>query len=172
MDTWQAMEDLVDAGLVKSIGVSNFNSLQLERLITLSRIKPVVNQIECSPTINQRRLIDFCKKRDVAVISYCPLRHPTLMRKPTFLCDDRVKKIAEKYDKTNAQICLRYLLDLGTAPIPKSICIERLRENIDVFDFKLNEEEIKIMDSFNTGERLVNMRNMAHSKYWPFSIPF
>lgn len=168
------MEDLVDAGSVKSIGVSNFNSLQLERLMTFCRIKPVVNQIECSPTLNQRKMIDFCRERDVVVIAYCPLRHPDLrLRKlPTFLNDDRVQIIADKYGKTPAQICLRYLFELGVVPIPKSITIERLRANIDVFDFKLTVDEIKIMDSFNTGERLIYMRNLQHSKFYPFSIEF
>lgn len=173
METWKAMEDLVHAGLVKSIGVSNFNSVQLERVITLGQIKPVVNQIECCPTLNQRKMIEFCRARDVVVIAYCPLRHPSHVKGiPSFLADEKVHQIATKYGKTAAQVILRYLLNLGTVPIPKSICEERMRSNIDVFDFELTEDEIKVIDSFNTGERLVNSLDRKHSKYWPFSTEF
>lgn len=173
MDTWQAMEDLVDAGLVRSIGVSNFNSMQIERLITFARIKPVVNQIECCPTLNQRKLIEFCYTRDIAVIAYAPFRHPNRLEKlPTFLTDDRVQQIANKYGKTMSQICLRYLIDLNTIPIPKSICEGHLHSNIDIFDFKLTDTEMQLMQTFNTGERLFAMHQFQHSKYWPFSIEF
>lgn len=173
LETWRAMENLVDAGLVKSLAVSNFNSVQLERICNLGRIKPVVNQIECCPSLNQRKMIDFCRERDIIVIAYTPLRHPNPLKPlPPFLNDKRVKEIAEKYEKTPAQICLRYLLDLGTVPIPKSICEQHLRANINVFDFKLTSDEIKIMDTFHTGERVVNMCNFEHSKYWPFGLEF
>lgn len=167
------MEKLVDLGLVKSIGVSNFNSVQLERIIKLARIRPVVNQIECCPLLNQRKMIRFCGDRDVAVIAYSPLHNPGKQRQlPSFLSNDRVQQIATKYNKTAVQVCLRYLLDLGTTPIPKSICEEHLRSNINVFDFQLTPDEMNIMHSFNTGERLVNYTNAKHAKYWPFSIEF
>lgn len=163
----------MDVGLVKSLGVSNFNSAQLERIINLGRIRPVVNQVECCPTLNQRKMIEFCRERDVIVIAYSPLRHPKpMMPLPPFLTDKCVKEISEKYDKSPVQICLRYLLELGAVPIPKSICEQHLRTNIDVFDFKLTPDEIKVMDSFNTGERYVNMWNFRHSKYWPFGLEF
>lgn len=137
MDTWNAMENLVDMGLVRSIGVSNFNSEQIDRLYQLSRIKPVrnqfklfeyylltrrnkflqvTNQIECCPTLNQRKLIQFCKERDVVVVAYCPFRHlvstDLLQKLPNFLQHLNVLDIAEKYNKTPAQIVLRYLVIL------------------------------------------------------------
>lgn len=73
MDTWRAMEKLVDLGIVKSIGISNFNSEQVDRVVNESRIKPVSNQVECSPNINQKKLTAFCKERDVVVVAYSPL---------------------------------------------------------------------------------------------------
>lgn len=167
------MENLVDAGLVKSIGVSNFNSVQLERILKFGRIKPVVNQIECCPLLNQRKMIEFCRQRDIVITAYCPLRQMNKNKElPSFVCDERVQQIANEYGKTAVQVCLRYLIELGTVPIPKSICTEHLRSNIDIFDFKLTENEIQIMHSFNTDDRLVKMCDFKHSKHWPFSIEF
>lgn len=104
MDTWRAMEKLVDLGLVKSIGLSNFNSEQVDRVVNESRIKPVSNQVECSPIINQKKLTAFCKEREVVVVAYCPLARQQLAGRK------EVKDIAAKYNKTPAQICLRYLV--------------------------------------------------------------
>lgn len=98
------MEKLVDLGLVKSIGVSNFNSVQLERVVNEGRIKPVANQVECSGIINQRKLTAFCKERDVVIIAYCPLARKKLDNR------QEIGKIAAKYNKTPAQILLRYLV--------------------------------------------------------------
>lgn len=169
VDTWRAMEELVDIGLVKSIGVSNFNRLQIQRLVTFARIQPVVNQIECCPTLNQQEMIEFCRGLDIVIIAYCPLRHPEPVKRiPPFLTDDRVRRIGEKYGKTNAQICLRYLIELGTVPIPKSICEEHMRSNIDVFDFQLTDDEMQLMHSFNTSERLMQLLQFRNSEYYPF----
>lgn len=99
------MEKLFDLGLVKSIGLSNFNSEQVDRVVNESRIKPVCNQIECSPIINQKKLTAFCKERNVVVIAYCPLGQNQLNENPD------IKRIAAKYHKTPAQICLRYLVN-------------------------------------------------------------
>lgn len=118
-------------------------------------------------------MINFCRERNVVVVAYSPLRRPIpLQPLPSFLTDARVIEIAEKYGKKTTQICLRYLIELGAVPIPKSVCEQHLRSNIDVFDFELTPEEIKVMDSFHTGERVVNMWNFSHSKYWPFGLEF
>lgn len=168
VDTWKAMERLIDAGLVKSIGISNFNSEQIARLLPAARIKPVMNQVECSPTINQKKLTKFCRDRNIVVSGFCPLSswlsHPNSVH--------RAKSIADKYDKTPAQVGLRYLVELGVVPIPKSVRKHRLIENIDVFDFQLTAEEKQFMDSFNTGERLVAMYDARKSPYWPYGIKF
>lgn len=111
IDTWKAMEGLVETGLVKSIGISNFNSEQISRILTVAKIRPVVNQVECSPTINQKKMTKLCKNQNIVVIGFCPLGHPNpAMRTPTFMYDDRVKQIADKYKKTPAQIGLKFLV--------------------------------------------------------------
>lgn len=173
IETWMAMERLVELGWVKSIGVSNFNSEQIARLLTIAKIRPVINQVECSPTINQKKLTKFCKDRNIAVTGFCPLGHPNpAMRTPDFMYDARVKAIADKYNKTPAQIGLRYLHELGVTPIPKSVRKQRMIENISIFDFSLSDAEKQIMDAFNTGERLVSMNDARKSPYWPYGIKF
>lgn len=167
------MERLVELGWVKSIGVSNFNSEQIARLMTVAKIRPVVNQVECSPTINQRKLTKFCKDRGIVTMGFCPLGHPNpLMRTPEFMYSPHVKAIADKYSKSPAQIGLRYLHELGVIPIPKSIRKQRMIENISIFDISLTDQERQIMDGFNTGDRLVAMHDARKSPYWPYGIKF
>jgi len=173
VDTWKAMEHLVDIGLARSIGISNFNSQQIDRLLANCRIKPVNNQIEVSPQINQKGLINFCNERKIVVTAYCPLGRPIpAEKKPSFLFDNAVKQIGDKYNKTAAQVVFRYLIDIGTVPIPKSVNNKRIEENIDVFDFKLTADEIKLMDTFNTNERVISYLESKHDKYWPFGIEY
>lgn len=104
LDTWRAMENLVDLGLVKNIGLSNHNSEQVDRVVNESRIKPVSNQVECSAVINQKQLTAFCREREVVLVAYCPLARQQLHSR------NEVKQIAAKHNKTTAQICLRYLV--------------------------------------------------------------
>lgn len=111
IETWQIMERLVSTGKVKSIGVSNFNSEQIARLLSVARIVPVVNQVECSPQINQKKLTKFCRERNIVVTGFCPLGHPNpAARTPDFMYDARVRAIADKYGKSAAQIGLKYLV--------------------------------------------------------------
>lgn len=167
------MEKLVDQGLVKSIGISNFNSQQINRVLSIARIKPVVNQVECSPNINQKKLIKFCKQKNIVITGFSPLGHPNpYARTPQFLFDERVHSIARKHNKTPAQIGLRFLIDNGAVPIPKSSNKKRLEENIDVFDFTLDEDDHQVMESFNTGERLVAMYDARKSPHWPYGLKF
>lgn len=105
------MENLVRIGLVRSIGISNFNSEQIDRVLAVAQIKPVVNQVECSPVLNQQKLKEFCKKRDIYITAYSPLGHPNAQSKtPKYIFDASVQVIARKYDKTAAQVVLRYLV--------------------------------------------------------------
>lgn len=114
LETWQAMERLVATGKVKSIGVSNFNSEQIGRLLSAAHIAPAVNQVECSPQINQTQLTRFCRERNIAVTGFCPLGHPNpAARTPDFMYDARVRAIADKYGKSPAQIGLRYLVSVS-----------------------------------------------------------
>jgi aldehyde reductase len=177
VDTWKEMEKLVDLGLVKSIGVSNFNSEQITRILDVCRIKPVTNQVECSPSLNQKKLIEFCKARDVTVTAYSPLTRPHYyekdhsLPKPALL-DPKVAEIGAKYSKTPAQVVLRYLVQLGAIPIPKSSNAERIKQNIDIFDFELTAEELQVMDSFHTGQRSVPFALCTKHKHFMFNIDF
>jgi aldehyde reductase len=177
LDTWKAMEKLVDLGLVKSIGISNFNSEQITRVLENCRIKPVVNQVECSPCLNQKKLTKFCKERDIVIVAYSPLSRPHYyekdhsLPKPALL-DERVAEVGKKYKKSPGQIVLRYLIELGVVPIPKSSNPGRIAENIDIFDFKLTDEEITLMDSFNLNQRTVPFSLCVGHKYFMFNIEF
>lgn len=193
------MEQLVSTGKVKSIGVSNFNSEQIARLLTVAKIVPTVNQIECSPQINQKKLTKFCRERNIVITGFCPLGHPNpAARTPSFMYDGRVKAIAEKYGKTPAQISLRYLVivflrllwrklhytstnfklltnfqvELGVVPIPKTVRVQRMVENINLFDFTLTPAEKEVMGAFNTGQRLVAMNDARKSPFWPYGIQY
>lgn len=108
---YKKLEECVDKGLVKSIGVSNFNSEQIKRVCENARVKPVCNQVECSANINQRKLIAYCKTFDIVVTAYCPLgQHNKEKQTPKFMYDEKVQAIAKKYGKTPAQIALRYIV--------------------------------------------------------------
>uniref|UniRef100_A0A2M3ZB15 Putative aldo/keto reductase family n=1 Tax=Anopheles braziliensis TaxID=58242 RepID=A0A2M3ZB15_9DIPT len=178
LDTWKAMEKLLKTGKVRAIGVSNFNSEQIARLLAECEIKPVTNQVECSPGLNQRKLTAFCKERDITITAYSPLGRPNYYEKDPAnvpkpaLDDPRVAEIGAKYGKTPGQVILRYLVELGTIPIPKSANEERIRQNIDIFDFQLTEDEIAVMDTFHTGKRSVPFSLCVTSKYFPFNIEF
>lgn len=100
------MEKLVDLGLTRSIGISNFNSKQVDRVLSIARIKPVTNQVECSPSLNQKKLNAFLKERDIVLTAYSPLAKG----KAPFNDDARVATISKKYNKSVAQIALRYLV--------------------------------------------------------------
>ena len=175
VDTWKAMESLVDLGLAKSIGVSNFNSLQLKRVIDVARIKPVTNQVECGPTINQEKLRHFCKEHGIILTAYTPLGRMKKVSEegPQAAVDDpRVKAVAQKYSKTTAQVVLRFLTQLGVAPIPKSSNKERIVENISLFDFELTEEEMKLLESFNKNQRHIPFLLAVTHPHFPFHAEF
>lgn len=175
-ETWKAMEELVNKGLTKSIGVSNFNSQQLEQVLKICKIKPVTNQVECHPYLNQRKLSDFCKKNDVTITAYSPLGSPDRpWAKPgdvQLLEDEKLKKLAEKYKKTPAQILLRYQVDRGHIVIPKSVTKSRIEENIKIFDFKLSAEDIAYIDSFDCNGRVCHLDWVKDHKDYPFNIEF
>jgi len=156
--TWQAMEELVEKGLVKSIGVANFTTTMLIDLLAYARIHPTVNQIEVHPYINQQKLIEFCHQRGIAVTAYSPLGTPGGLREgdPRLLDDSSIQEIATAHDKTPAQILLNWAIQRNTIPIPKSTDKKRIAENMEVFDFNLTDEERKKIDSLDRKYRFVN----------------
>ncbi|KAJ6643779.1 Aldo-keto reductase family 1 member A1-A [Pseudolycoriella hygida] len=176
LDTWGALEALVDEGLIRSIGVSNFNSEQLDRVYTNSRIKPVMNQVECHPYLNQSRLIEFARARNIAITAYSPLGSPNRPwaqpGDPQLMEDPKIVAIANKYNKSPAQILIRYQVQRGVVVIPKSTTKSRIESNFDVFGFELTEEDVTTIDGFDCNGRLVPLLRDASHPYYPFSIPF
>ncbi|XP_030386968.1 aldo-keto reductase family 1 member B1 [Scaptodrosophila lebanonensis] len=169
LDTWREMEKLVDTGLVRSIGLSNFNAAQTERVLQNCRIKPVVNQVECHPGFQQKKLIAHATERNIVICAYCPLARPQPARNwPPFIYDEKAQALAKKYERTPAQICLRYLIQIGVVPLPKSSSKTRIVENFKVFDFELSPEDMDIMKSYHSGVRTVPFSGMASHKYYPF----
>ncbi|CAF1219677.1 unnamed protein product [Adineta ricciae] len=149
-DTWRAMEKLVDAKLVRSIGLSNFKPSEINEILQIARIKPVVNQIELHPYLNQQVLRDYCAKQDIVVTSYSPLANLKRPNEPeeevSPLYNPTIQKIAQTKEKTAAQIILRWHLQHGLTVIPKTVTPERLHENSQVFDFELTDEEMNQID--------------------------
>ncbi|XP_012283259.1 aldose reductase-like [Orussus abietinus] len=177
IDTWKEMEECFRLGLTKSIGLSNFNSQQIDRILGVAKIKPTMNQIECHPYLNQKKLIEFCSKRQIAITAYSPLgssHRPWIKpNAPKVVIDEPViKALSEKYKKSPAQIVLRYLIDIGTIVIPKSSSKERIRENINIFDFKLTPEEISKIDKLDRGERICVMKEYSGHRFYPFNIEY
>lgn len=171
-DTWKAMEKLVDAGLVKSIGVINFNTRQVDYIVDFARIQPVVNQIEVHPYLLNKELIQHCRKKNIVVTAFSPLASPG---RPWLTSDDRIllkdpvlQAIAESHSKSPAQILIRYQIQTGNVCIPKSDNREQVYSNIDVFDFSLSDEDIKQLESFDYEDRTCScLHDINHSEY-PF----
>lgn len=151
VDTWRVLEHLVDEGLIKSIGVSNFNSTQLDHLINNARIPPVNNQFEVHPHCLNKRLIAHCHSRNVVVTAYAPLGSPG---HPQFTADSRlainepeILAVAQRHQKTPAQVMIRYQLQNGNVAIPKTVTRDRVITNFNVFDFVLSDEDMYEIES-------------------------
>ncbi|XP_076295972.1 aldo-keto reductase 1B-like [Lasioglossum baleicum] len=177
LDTWRGMEECVKLGLVKSIGLSNFNSKQIERVLSMAEIKPVMNQVECHPNLNQKKLRKFCAERGIAITAYSPFGSPKrTWAKPgdpeVTMDSPEIVKLTKKYGKTPAQIILRYLIDIDTIPIPKSSSKGRIEQNINVFDFKLTPAEIALVDALDCGVRICPFTEFNYLKEYPFNIEF
>ncbi|WP_283640943.1 aldo/keto reductase [Mesonia mobilis] len=140
-DSWRAMEELVKEGKIKNIGVSNFWTEHLEPLLEAAEIKPVINQIEFHPGYWQPELTRYCKEKNILVEAWSPLARGKVFE------SEEIKAIAKKYNKSVAQICLRWILEHNALVIPKSSTPERIEDNFDVFDFQLDAEDIKTIDN-------------------------
>ncbi|XP_069363682.1 aldo-keto reductase family 1 member B1-like isoform X1 [Maniola hyperantus] len=172
VDTWKAMEHLVGEGLVRSIGISNFNSKQVERLLKSATVKPVVNQVECHPYLNQKRLQEFCEARGIKLTAYSPLGSPdrpwAKPGEPQLMDDPKLKAIADRLGKTVAQVLIRYQIERGNIVIPKSVTKSRIQSNYQVLDFQLSAEDMQLIDTFDCNGRVLPMPSAAGHKYHPF----
>ncbi|WP_265459479.1 aldo/keto reductase [Enterococcus sp. HY326] len=150
--SWRAMEELYQAGKIRAIGVSNFSEDRLVDLIMNSEIKPAVNQIEIHPLRQQRRALEVMKEYDVQAEAWAPFAEGN----GNIFQNDTLIKIAEKYDKSPAQVMLRWQLQRGTVVIPKSANVQRMQQNIDVFDFELSPTDMEAIQLLETGFKIVD----------------
>ncbi|NDV42181.1 aldo/keto reductase [Flagellimonas sediminis] len=146
-ETWKALERLYKEKRVRSIGVSNFLQHHLEDLLTSAEIVPMVNQMEFHPYLVQQKLLDFCASKGIQYEAWSPLMQGNIFDLEV------MKDLAAKYNKTIAQIVLRWDLQKGVVTIPKSSKKERIIANADLFDFEINEADVQLLDSLERGKR-------------------
>ena len=186
-ETWRAMEETVDLGISKSIGVSNYNIRLLKSVLEVARIKPVTNQVESTPYLPQKKLIAFAKEHGVTITAYSPFgggpRDATFGIKKddvplefsevhkNLFKDETLNALASKHNKTVSQILLRFHVERGVIVIPKTVTKSRLEENADIFDFSLSPEDLASIATLENGKRFADLNiiaPMADSKYYPF----
>lgn len=146
IDTWRALEELYAKGVVRAIGVCNFQIHHLQELFEASKLKPAVNQIERHPLLTQKELFSFCQANSVQVEAWAPIMRGNLDI-------PLLKELSAKYEKTPGQIVLRWNLQQKVVVIPKSVTPSRIEENADIFDFELSEEDIFRIDALNQNKR-------------------
>lgn len=174
--TWEALEKCKDAGLAKSIGVSNFNCRQLNMILNKPglKYKPVCNQVECHLYLNQSKLLDFCKSKDIALVGFGilgsdPEKEWVSKNYPVILENPVINAIAEKHQRTPAQVSLRYQLQRGVIALVKSFTEKRIEENFQVFDFQLTPEDMKTLDGLNRNLRYFKDDEFADHPDYPFN---
>ncbi len=155
--TWKAFEELYEAGRIRSIGVSNFMPHHMDALLETAKIVPMVNQIRLCPGETQTKTVEYCKARSILLEAYSPLGTGRVFEVP------EMKTLSEKYGKTIAQICLRWSLQMGWLPLPKSVTASRMKENGDIFDFELSGEDM---------EAIANLKECCGPTKDPDSITF
>jgi diketogulonate reductase-like aldo/keto reductase len=182
LDTWRAMEALVDDSLAKAIGVSNFGVHHLEPLLRSARIRPVVNQVELHPLLAQPELLSYCKSQGIILTAYAPLGSPG--RPPwqvvhndvaEVLTHPVVAEIAKKYARTPAQVLIRWAIDRGTVVIPKSAKPHRIEENFECLMFQLAAADVHRLSSLNSNTRVLQgrkfwePRGLSYEDFWGHS---
>ena len=139
-ETWEAMQYLLKNRYVKAIGVSNFGIHHIKEILSWAEIGPCINQIELSPFLQRRELVNFCRKNDIATTAYSPLTHGIRIK------DKQLIEIGKVYRKSSVQILIKWSLQKENIVIPKSTNNERIKENIDVFDFTIEQKHMEILD--------------------------
>jgi diketogulonate reductase-like aldo/keto reductase len=169
---WNEMEKLVVKGLTKSIGVSNYNVQSLHNLLSFAKIKPVFNQVEFHPYLYQKKLLDFCNAENIKIIAYNPLVRGAYVNmekeKLNLLEEPIIKELSEKYKKTAGQIALNWLIHLGIVPIPRTGKPERMKENLESVNFKMDDADYEKVSSLNKDHRF----NFFPGEYDPVDIFF
>lgn len=147
-ETWKALEKLYREGRVRAIGVSNFQIDHLKDLLAVCEIKPMVNQVEFHPRLTQEELRHFCRQNQIQMEAWSPLMRGHILQEPVLV------QMARKYNKTPAQIILRWDLQNHVVTIPRSTRPERMEENAQIFDFELTQEEMEMISNLNRNERI------------------
>ena len=147
-ETWKAMEELYEKGLIRAIGVCNFLIPHLKRLMENSRIKPMVNQFEFHPELVQPELLQFCKENQIQPEAWRPIMKGRVNELPL------LQQLSEKYQKSPVQIVLRWDIQKGVVTIPKSVTPERIVHNADIFDFEISAEDVARIDALNRNARM------------------
>ena len=140
LETWRGMEQLLREGLVKNIGVSNFLPVHLRSILENASVRPVLNQFEMHPGKKQKELTAFCIQNRICPMAWSPTGHGALLQ------NEVIQKIAEETGKSPAQVCLKYVLEKGLSLVCRSVRPERMRENLELFDFSLNPEQMRAID--------------------------
>ncbi|HEX8182072.1 MAG TPA: aldo/keto reductase [Candidatus Saccharimonadales bacterium] len=152
LDAWRAMQDIYASGKAKAVGVSNYTVRHLEELLAGSELVPAVNQVEFHPYIyeQQKQLLDYCADKNIIIEAYSPLaRHSRDV-------DERIAAIAEQVGRTPSQVILRWCLQHGTVPLPRSTNPDHIRENFEIFDFFLDDEAMNTLNSMSDGQRVTS----------------
>lgn len=160
-DVWAEMEKLVDEGLVKHIGLSNFNVKRISEVLKTCRIKPAALQVELHPYLPQNELVEFCKKQGIVVTAYSPLgsgRDPNLMQDPL------IQDISKRLNKSPAQILIKWAIQRGTSVIPKSVTPSRIKENAEM-DFEISEEDMKRIAGIGKSHRFI-----SPATFWKYKL--
>ena len=140
-ETWRAFEDLYKMGKVKAIGVSNFMIQHMESLRKTANIFPMVDQIEFHPGMMQKEILEYCRNNNIVVEAWSPLGSGRM------LDNEDLKRIADKYKKSVAQICVRWCVQNNVIPLPKSTHLERIKDNIDIYDFIISDEDMEYINN-------------------------
>ncbi|XP_029951953.1 aldo-keto reductase family 1 member B1 [Salarias fasciatus] len=177
VDVWRGMEALQASGKVKSIGVSNFSILQLQRLLALCRVPPAVNQVELHPYLVEADMLEFCRSKNIALTAFSPFGSPA--RPPEELRDDGdphkiledpvVLDIAKKHGRSSAQVLLRYHVQQGVSVIPKSDKPHHILENTKIFDFSLTPADMAALRGLDRGWRTLLLEEISSHPYYPFA---
>lgn len=152
IEAWKAMIKLYNEGKIKSIGVSNFHIKDIEAIVEATGVKPMVNQIRYFIGNTQKALTEYCQENDILVEAYSPLATGNILN------DENILRISQKYQKTPAQICIRYCLENNTLPLPKSVNEERIIANIDL-DFEITKEDMEYLDSLENKDLQRKLRS-------------
>ena len=159
-DTWRALEDLYTEGKVKAIGVCNFKIGHLEELKKTAKIMPMTNQIEIHPGCTQKDMVEYCQENNIQLVAWGPIMRGKVLTEPIMI------ELSKKYNKTIPQITLRWHIQNGIIPIPKSSNEDRIKENFNIYNFEISKEDMLKIDSLNRNENVSGVpENTNYLKY-------